>query len=319
LSYGKDERCVERFFDARLVGDRRWNVDSATAAREDWYLCGMAGESARAKAQQARERSERLARYAEQWEKGAEGESRTAAALARLGPEWTVWHDLKWPGRRFANIDHLAIGPAGIFVIDSKNWSGTITLKDNVLRQNGYRRETAVAGCADSALAVGELLPRYLDRVRPVLCFVRDEPVEGWARDVMLCSTTNVVAMLTGRPPVLGVDEIADAVITLQARMNSMPNQTPGRGYGTATHPRAGVQPQSLVRSTPAGPPTRTRNRRLKRSLKRLVTGIGVWWLATMALILTVGPLTNNSDNVLSPGIIVLAILSWLLMRRLIK
>ena len=121
----------------------------------------MAGESARERAQRAREKSQRLARYAEQWEKGADGESTTAAALVSLGPEWTCWHDLQWPGRRFANIDHLAIGPAGIFVIDSKNWSGTITVKDNVLRQGGYRRETAVAGCADSALAVGELLPRY--------------------------------------------------------------------------------------------------------------------------------------------------------------
>jgi hypothetical protein len=119
----------------------------------------MAGESAREVAQRARDKSERLARYAEAWEKGADGESQTAAALARLGPEWTAWHDLKWPGRRFANIDHLAIGPSGIFVIDSKNWSGAIAVKDSVVRQNGYRREPAVARCADSALAVGELLP----------------------------------------------------------------------------------------------------------------------------------------------------------------
>src|SRR4051794_20082916 len=113
------------------------------------------GGSAPAKAQRARDKSERPARHAQPWEKGGGGESRPAAALARLGPDWTVWHDLKWPGRRFANIDHLAIGPAGIFVIDSKNWSGTITVNDSILRQNGYRRETAVAGCADSAIAVG--------------------------------------------------------------------------------------------------------------------------------------------------------------------
>jgi hypothetical protein len=187
----------------------------------------MAGESAGEKAQRAREKSQRLARYAEQWEKGADGESRTADALSQLGPEWTHWHDLKWPGRRFANIDHLAVGPGGIFVIDSKNWSGNVTVKDDVLRQNGYRRETAVAGCADSALAVGGLLPRYMDRVTPVLCFVRDDDVKGWARDVMLCSTTNLVPMLTSRPAVLGTDEIVDAVITLQVRMNSMAAPAP--------------------------------------------------------------------------------------------
>ena len=282
----------------------------------------MAGESAREKAQRAWEKSQRLARYAEQWEKGADGESATAAALANLGPEWTCWHDLHWPGRRFANIDHLAIGPAGIFIIDSKNWSGTITVKDNVLRQGGYRRETAVAGCADSALAVGELLPRYLDRVWPVLCFTGEEPVDGWARDVMLCSTSTVVAMVACRPTVLDAGEIADAVLTLQARMRSKTTPPP--------RPRAAVAPRLSrprpasraplpvpVGVTPIGSPTR--HRRLRRSLKRLVTGIGAWWLATMLLYLTVGPLTHYADNVLGPATIILAVLSWVLMRRLIR
>lgn len=192
----------------------------------------------------------RLARYADHWERGADGESQTAAALQGLGPLWTVWHDLKWPGRRFANIDHLVIGPGGIFVIDSKNWAGAVVVRDGVLRQNGYRREPAVAGCADAALAVGELLPRYIDSVRPVLCFARDDTVEGWARDVMLCSTVNVVQMLLTRPAVMGPGEVVDAVITLQARMSSV-GTTPRVHLPTASRtgrararvPRATRQP----------------------------------------------------------------------------
>ena len=41
--------------------------------------------------------------------------------------------------------------------------------------------------------------------VKPVLCFVRDEPVTGWARDVMVCSTSNLVDMLQSRAPVFVV------------------------------------------------------------------------------------------------------------------
>jgi hypothetical protein len=133
------------------------------------------------------------------------------------------------------------IGPGGIFVIDSKNWTGAVSVKDGVLRQNGYRRESVVAGCADSALAVGELLPRYIDRVRPVLCFTRDENIEGWARDVMLCSTANVVPMLLTRPGMLGPDEITDAVLTLKARMDWM-GREPRAHLPTVAHskrPRA--------------------------------------------------------------------------------
>jgi hypothetical protein len=196
--------------------------------------------------------------------RGAEGESQTAAALDQLGREWTHWHDLRWPGRRSANIDHIAIGPRDSFVIDSKNWSGSLTVKEKVLRQNGYRRETAVAGCADSVLAVGELLPRYMDQVKPVLCFVRQEEVKGWAREVMLCATTNLVAMLTSREPVLDADEIADALATLHVRMSSMHGPQSSALLASAGRPST-VQSTPAVSYRPARPLTTRRTRLVKR------------------------------------------------------
>jgi hypothetical protein len=60
------------------------------------------------------------------WRRGAAGERRTArlmAALQRHG--WAVLHDLAVPGSR-ANIDHLVIGPGGVFVIDSKQYRGRL-------------------------------------------------------------------------------------------------------------------------------------------------------------------------------------------------
>ena len=158
----------------------------------------MAGESARESARRQREKADRLRRSAELYERGAEGEQATAEALSDLpGESWHVFHDVRWPGRRYANLDHIAVGPPGVFVIDSKNWSGAITVRDDVLRQNGRARVTAVAGAAEAGLAVSSLVPMLRpELVRPVLCFVRDEPLTGWARDVMVCSTANVAAML---------------------------------------------------------------------------------------------------------------------------
>ncbi len=156
----------------------------------------MAGESARDVARRRREKAERLLRVAQTYEHGAEGEEVTAHALAGLDPsKWRVLHDLRWPGRRHANIDHLVVGPGGIFVIDSKHWSGRVTVRDQVLMQNGRKREKAIAGAADAAIDIAELLPGLNPNlVQPVLCFVRDEEVVGWARDVIVCSTTNIVA-----------------------------------------------------------------------------------------------------------------------------
>jgi hypothetical protein len=45
------------------------------------------------------------------------------AGLERQG--WAVLHDLAVPGSR-ANLDHLVIGPGGVFVIDSKQYRGRL-------------------------------------------------------------------------------------------------------------------------------------------------------------------------------------------------
>jgi len=62
------------------------------------------------------------------WRQGAAGERRTARLLAPLERHgWAVLHDLAVPGSR-ANLDHLAIGPGGVFVIDSKQYRGRLQL-----------------------------------------------------------------------------------------------------------------------------------------------------------------------------------------------
>lgn len=56
------------------------------------------------------------------WRRGAVGERRTARTLRRLARAgYVVLHDRALPGSR-ANVDHLVIGPSGIWVVDSKRW-----------------------------------------------------------------------------------------------------------------------------------------------------------------------------------------------------
>jgi hypothetical protein len=64
---------------------------------------------------------------------GAHGEERVADVLARLSDEYWVLHDvrlvakepLQFEGKRLlsAQVDHLVVGPTGVFVIEAKNWS----------------------------------------------------------------------------------------------------------------------------------------------------------------------------------------------------
>lgn len=59
---------------------------------------------------------------------GQVGEARTARELRRLPAEYIVFNDLVLSGPiGRCEIDHLVLGPAGIFVIEVKRWSGAIT------------------------------------------------------------------------------------------------------------------------------------------------------------------------------------------------
>jgi hypothetical protein len=71
--------------------------------------------------------------HIEKWRVGEEGERRTAKALRQLpGREWKAWHDL--PGKNGTNVDHVVLGPAGLFLLDSKNYSGEASIEAGELR-----------------------------------------------------------------------------------------------------------------------------------------------------------------------------------------
>jgi hypothetical protein len=62
------------------------------------------------------------------WQRGAAGERHVARLLDPLVEHgWAVHHDLRVPGST-ANIDHLVVGPPGVFVIDAKHYSGRLRL-----------------------------------------------------------------------------------------------------------------------------------------------------------------------------------------------
>ena len=70
------------------------------------------------------------------WRWGAVGEEWTADELARLGPDWRVYHDV--PDGN-GNWDHIVVGPPCVFVIDSKNLRGQITIRDDGGRSGRLR------------------------------------------------------------------------------------------------------------------------------------------------------------------------------------
>jgi hypothetical protein len=193
----------------------------------------MAGESAGAEAHAEQVRAELLpptdAPEREASVRDVQAEMTTDRILGALsGQGWRVFHDARWPGREHANIDHVLVGPSGIFVIDTLDWIGSVEVRSGALRKDGKRRSRNVIASAAAAIAVGEVLPGLSPKtIHPVICLTRDEPVFGWCGDVMVCSTENIVTFLTSRPRVLDETQMTDIAQALSVSLQSAAARMP--------------------------------------------------------------------------------------------
>lgn len=112
------------------------------------------------------------------WRIGAAGEQQVGRMLDGLRREGVfAIHDRRVP-RSTANIDHIVVSPAGIFVIDAKNVAGKVVATRSGLRVAGRRQDKMVEGVQRQVAVVREVLAdQSLDPTvfRGVLCFTKAE------------------------------------------------------------------------------------------------------------------------------------------------
>ncbi len=81
-----------------------------------------------------------LPQHVQAWDVGGDGERRTAEILEPLRAEgFVLFHDRAIPRSR-ANIDHIVVGPTGVWVVESKSYGGRLRVEGGELRVNGRRR-----------------------------------------------------------------------------------------------------------------------------------------------------------------------------------
>jgi hypothetical protein len=146
------------------------------------------------------------------WRRGATGERRTARLLEPLEQHgWAVLHDLAIPGSQ-ANIDHLVIGPGGVFAIDSKQYRGRLQL-DAVgkLWHGRYPLAPAVRAASWGADQAAQVLPDPGMAVVPIVA-VHGAQVP-WGKVVIdgvpVVSARRLPSMLGQLPVVLGPERVA--------------------------------------------------------------------------------------------------------------
>jgi hypothetical protein len=141
-------------------------------SRLDRLIATVFGPSAKEKRQLADEKH---------WATGAQGEAILADSLAKRCPDVQLLHDRRMPHSK-ANIDHIAVGASGVYVIDAKRYRGKIEVHQQLLgapklRIAGRDRTKLVDGLAKQVAVVEMTLADLAPEV-PVhgcLCFVAPE------------------------------------------------------------------------------------------------------------------------------------------------
>lgn len=153
------------------------------------------------------------------WYLGVLGERRVALELLRLGPEWTVLHSVP-VGRGDSDIDHVIIGPGGVFTINTKHspgkdvWYAGLNLMVGGIRQPYLRNAVFEARQARAKLSAAAGSPVA---VTGILAFVDPSKIASRAPagegDVpILVVPHSALSRVFQRAPVITSEHVARIV-----------------------------------------------------------------------------------------------------------
>lgn len=167
------------------------------------------------------------------WATGADGETRTARFLEPLRAEgFAILHDRRIPGGR-ANIDHIVIGPPGVFVVETKSFAGDLRIRGDEVYVSGRRKTAMIEEVKREALAVQVAIAAELNAlglpVIPVLCIHRANlPWLGAdAGGVRIVSGKELVKRLRKAPIRLGSEETERLVNAANQRLAPAAGELP--------------------------------------------------------------------------------------------
>ena len=107
--------------------------------------------------------------------KGAASEVLIGYILESLSNDHTVIHGLK-PKSRYGDIDHVVIGPSGVYAINTKNWKGIVAAdgKGELLWNGKPTKKPEVKNLTHTVMSIREEIKRLFELnlyIRGVLAF----------------------------------------------------------------------------------------------------------------------------------------------------
>ncbi|MGR0221341.1 nuclease-related domain-containing protein [Agromyces sp. ZXT2-6] len=174
-----------------------------------------------------------LGRDAEPWYLGALGELEVARRLAALGPNWYVLHSVP-VGAGSSDLDHVAIGPAGVFTINTKHHRGQHVWVGAKRILVGGQRTDHLRNARYEAKRTSKLLSgaaRTLVDVTPIIAVVgaKRMTVRERPADLVVLREFELVRWLRRRPVTLSPEQVRHlaAVAAQPTAWQRMPEAEP--------------------------------------------------------------------------------------------
>lgn len=145
------------------------------------------------------------------WYLAAKGEIAVGALLAKLPPEWTVFHALP-VGTVTSDVDHLVVGPGGAFTINAKRHRGKKLWVAHRIMMMGSENLPYIRNSEFEAQRVSSLLRERMalpGSVRPVVAIVDPKRITIHEKpaQVKVIDARDLCRWLEDRPPVLNAAE----------------------------------------------------------------------------------------------------------------
>ena len=144
--------------------------------------------------------------------RGANGERLTGWWLGRLPGGWHVINDVP-VGDEGTNIDHVVVGPAGVFTIDTKNLTGKVWVGPKSILHNRRRTDFLPEACVQAHRA-SVLLSSAVGRpveVRAILAILADDwTIKQRPADVYVDATRGVKDWILKQPAILRAHEVIE-------------------------------------------------------------------------------------------------------------
>lgn len=149
---------------------------------------------------------------------GARGEERVSHLLSALPDKYHVFNDFVVGS---LHIDHVVVGPAGVFAVETKFWRGRVTIEDSRILIDGVKpnRSPLLQVQREASILKSSLEKSgWKGAVTPLLVFASDSFVARMAElnGVVIMNSSEIVKAFSTERIVIAADELGRLVSLME-------------------------------------------------------------------------------------------------------